>query len=228
MAMDEKIAMGEELEVEVRDRIEAPLYWLIQERDFGGVESMNHDLARLIQEAEASAERPRQHSVRQYRAGFSTGPGFLDREHPSVEILRFLVADAVADYVQHARTGGLPVHGRPTTARGWGFILREGDWVCPHAHGADALAGVYYVEIPDLTFPEGCIEFVKPPGLGYGLGLEPPGSQDEAPETKRMMPAAGRLLLFPGQYVHLVYPFQGPGERIAVGLTIPFRPAGEA
>lgn len=211
---------GEELEISVRDTLEAHVYWLILKRQLGGVEEMNRDLANLIRERERTDER-KPTNPRQYRAGFSTGTGFLDTDHPSVAMLRYLIEDAVKDYAGQARGAGYPVFSETFKVTGWGFLMRPNDWVCPHSHGPGALAGVYYVHLPELRFPEGCLEFIKPYGMSFGLGGAAPGA-GEPPETRRHMPSPGQLVLFPSEYVHLAYPFHTEGERIAVGLTVTF------
>jgi hypothetical protein len=209
----------DEQEVSIQDSLEAHIYWLVMKRQLGGVDEMNRDLADIIREREKTDPIKPPHP-RQYRAGFSTGTGFLQTDHPSVSMLRFLIEDAVNDYVDQARRAGYPVHGETIHIEGWGFLMRPNDWVCPHSHGPGALAGVYYVHTPELKFPEGCLEFVKPYGMSFGLGRNDASDTGEPPETRRHMPKPGQLLLFPSEYIHLAYPFHTEGERIAIGLTV--------
>lgn len=211
----------DEQEISIKDTLDAHFYWLVMKRQFEGVDEMNRDLADMIREREKTAQAKPYHP-RQYRVGFSTGPGFLQTDHPSVTMLRFLVQDAINDYVAHVRGAGCTVSVEACNLEGWGYLMRANDWVCPHSHGPGALAGAYYVNIPELKYPEGCLEFIKPYGMSFGLGPPAASSANEPPETRRHVPIMGQLLLFPSEYVHLVYPFHTEGERIAVGLTVTF------
>lgn len=102
--------------------------------------------------------------------------------------------------------------------RAWANIQGPGgheDW---HAHRAGWLSGVYYVEVPDGLSADGdgagCIEFGAPPALAEML-----------PETLRIAPREGMLLLMPSQVHHRTIPFATEDRRISFAFDV--RPAGE-
>ena len=218
----EKKQQDGELEIEVVDRFEAHLIATGMERRFSGLEALHRRLVDRIRQLEQNGERPPRGS-RQYRAGFSTHPDFLDASDEATKTLCYLIRDSVVDYLAHCSEAGAPFDIERINIVGWGNLLRAHDWVCPHAHDPGGLAGVYYLEVPELEYPEGCLELIRPAGHRSGLGRLRPIADTRGPfETVRLMPEAGLLHLFPGDLVHLVYPFEGAGERLAIGLTITF------
>ncbi|WP_453960292.1 2OG-Fe(II) oxygenase family protein [Amorphus suaedae] len=104
------------------------------------------------------------------------------------------------------------------TLRAWANIQGPGGYEDWHAHRAGWLSGVYYVEVPGGLSADGdgagCIEFGAPPALAEML-----------PETLRIAPREGMLLLMPSQVHHRTIPFAAKDRRISFAFDV--RPAGE-
>ena len=104
---------------------------------------------------------------------------------------------------------------RPARARlhAWANIQGPGGYEDWHAHRAGWLSGVYYVAIPeDFTADgdgAGCIEFGAPPSLAAAL-----------PETLRIAPREGMLLLMPSHTYHRTIPFASDGRRISFAFDV--------
>ncbi|MGX1097927.1 2OG-Fe(II) oxygenase family protein [Amorphus sp. MBR-141] len=104
---------------------------------------------------------------------------------------------------------------RPARARlhAWANIQGPGGYEDWHAHRAGWLSGVYYVAIPeDFTADgdgAGCIEFGAPPFLAAAL-----------PETLRIAPREGMLLLMPSHTYHRTIPFASDGRRISFAFDV--------
>lgn len=104
---------------------------------------------------------------------------------------------------------------RPARARlrAWGLIQGHGAYEDWHTHRAGWLSGVYYIAIPEPFSEEGdgdgCIEF--------GAG---PSMADRYPETLRVAPRAGMLLLTPSHIHHRTIPFPRPGKRISFAFDV--------
>ena len=212
----------------VQDEFETHFPVLFMQRRHTGVAALNRELASLVRELERTRKSWAPNTKKQYRAGYSSALDFFDLPHPAVPVARQLTVDAVGAYMKHLQGVGLLEMGESTLADyrmelfGWCVLLRQGDWVCPHIHKGGAFSGVYYVEVPPLEYPEGCIEFVNPQGF-YG---SVPGRA--LAETTRLMPEEGTMLLFPASYMHLVYPFHGTGDRICFSFTVQFELGDEA
>lgn len=96
---------------------------------------------------------------------------------------------------------------------GWSNILREGDWQGPHMHPTETnlASGVYYVKVPPLKPPGGCIEFLNPHPVSVHHGFA---------NSRRLTPQEGMLLCFPPFYRHYVHPFRGTGTRIIIAFDV--------
>jgi uncharacterized protein (TIGR02466 family) len=137
---------------------------------------------------------------------------FLSRPEPEVQALRDqMVQPAVQAYMQ--KVYGEQGQGVATRLVSWANILAAGDWQAPHMHPStgNLISGVYYAAVPEKPEPEGCIEFLNPHPVAHHHGVS---------LTRRIMPKAGDLVLFPPYYIHYVYPFRGEGERCIVAFDV--------
>jgi uncharacterized protein (TIGR02466 family) len=206
-----------------RDAVEVHFPVLIMERQYEGVTDLNRKLAEIVRTLARTRKSWIPNNPRQYRAGFSTDVDFLDLPDPAVKKVRGMIEECLTAYVQRLCEAALiPLQDTSLQEytlgiHGWSVILGEGDWICPHIHRGGEFSGVYYVEIPHLDFPEGCIEFINPmPSFSSVVA-------QATSETVRKMPQEGKMLVFPASYMHLVYPFGGPYQRIAVSFTGAFQ-----
>ncbi len=104
---------------------------------------------------------------------------------------------------------------RPVSAqlRAWGLIQGSGAYEEWHTHRGGWLSGVYYITIPDQFSTDGdgagCIELAPPQSLA-----------DRYPETLRIAPEAGILLLMPSHFHHRTIPFVSQGKRISFAFDV--------
>jgi tetratricopeptide (TPR) repeat protein len=104
---------------------------------------------------------------------------------------------------------------RPVSAqlRAWGLIQGSGAYEEWHTHRGGWLSGVYYIAIPDEFSTDddgaGCIELGPPSSLA-----------DRYPETLRIAPRSGMLLLMPSHFHHRTIPFVSRGKRISFAFDV--------
>jgi uncharacterized protein (TIGR02466 family) len=137
---------------------------------------------------------------------------FLNRPEPEVQTLRDqMVQPAVQAYLE--KVYGEQGKTLKTRLVSWANILCQGDWQAPHMHPStgNLISGVYYAAVPEKPEPEGCIEFLTPHPVAHHHGVS---------LTRRIMPKAGDLIMFPPYYIHYVYPFRGEGERCIVAFDV--------
>jgi len=103
----------------------------------------------------------------------------------------------------------------------WVIRFRQGDYLPIHHH-TDDLSGVIYLSIPepvrDSANISGKISFLF--GQSKFANLEFLGDRD-------VDPVEGDLLIFPAWLQHIVYPFHGDGERIALAFNMRVSGIGE-
>lgn len=99
------------------------------------------------------------------------------------------------------------------TLVGWSNLLGPGDWQGPHMHPTESnlASGVYYVRLPEVTPPEGCIEFLNPHPISQHHGFTP---------SRRIVPSEGQLLLFPPFYLHYVHPLRSAEDRAIIAFDV--------
>jgi Putative 2OG-Fe(II) oxygenase len=96
----------------------------------------------------------------------------------------------------------------------WIVLSRAGDYNPVHKHSAQ-LSGIVYVKVPpqvaDPATMDGKLHFL------FGQHQE---SNLDLLGDRLIIPAVGDLYLFPSWMQHVVYPFQGPGERISFAFNL--------
>lgn len=203
-----------------QDHIETHFPILMMEREFEGASELNRHLAELVLDFERTRETWRPNDPHQYNAGFSTDIDLFDHPAPALQTFRGMIEETFFDYLHVLKDRGLlglsdeTLDGYEMDGVAWAVILRRHEWICPHSHEGGAFAGTYYVRLPPLQFPEGCLEFVNP------LGRYSSDPLFATSATLRRHPREGVMLLFPSHYIHLVYPFVGNGERISFSFTL--------
>lgn len=89
---------------------------------------------------------------------------------------------------------------------GWTVRMDSQDWNGLHIHPQTNYSGVYYINVPELPYPEGCIQFVNPHPIATAYGNGQPAG-DFYP-TK-----SGDLIIFPSWMAHLVMPYRNTNEK---------------
>lgn len=201
------------------DELEVHVPTTVLQRQFSGVDSLNAELYRILRGlSEQFADTPR-NAVRSgaisTEGGYQTATDmnlFLLKEAAIQRLRDEIVLPAANEYLRQV-FGDVASQFNPWPD-GWANLLREGDWQRPHFHPThrNVVCGVYYVHLPDdRPEPEGNIEFFNPILASVNHGF---------PSTRRLVPAAGKLILFPPWYVHYVHPFRGGGERAIIAFDI--------
>jgi uncharacterized protein (TIGR02466 family) len=94
-------------------------------------------------------------------------------------------------------------------------MLGSGGHQSPHTHPLGWLSGVYYVQLPDdmqVDEPRaGALEFGRPAAQFYF-------SAD--PKLRCIVPAEGRLVLFPSYCYHRTLDFVAEGKRISIAFDV--------
>lgn len=100
-------------------------------------------------------------------------------------------------------------------SRIWGTVLAGEGRQQPHLHPLGWISGVYYVQLPpDMNVDDqyaGALELGQPP-VHYYCATQP--------DTRRIIPAEGRLVLFPSYCYHQTLPFASERQRISLAFDI--------
>jgi uncharacterized protein (TIGR02466 family) len=136
-------------------------------------------------------------------------------DSPAIPMMRWAILQA--DSLVNELTGGPSDLARlPRIQNAWASIYRAGDYHAPHMHPMAALSGVYCIEMPDRSAPEGMLDFLDPrPRLNYFLSTPALFGADVV--SIRLRP--GELVLFPGWLQHFVHPFRAGGLRVTISMN---------
>ena len=176
-------------------------------RNHQGVGELNRLLAETIREMAYSMASD--DAFRSHQGGFYSDDSFLRSHHKCVAPLTHLIQNGVGDYIKRLLGAQAPTVQVDLAA--WVALTCAGDYQAPHVHGGAALSGIYYVEVPDLKDPQGCIDILNPLEQQEMTFLK-----GYAKSHCRICPKPGDLLIFPAYCKHFVHPFSGEGERLCV------------
>lgn len=191
----------------------------VMQRQFDEVGELNsklYGLLRTLRERYAdTSQNAASSGMVSTQGGYQTSGSmnlFLLKHEAIARFRDELVLPAARDYLAHVF--GEEARKFNPWPDGWANLLQDGDWQRPHFHPThkNVVCGVYYVHLPgNKPEPQGNIEFFNPiPGsVNHGF-----------PSTRRLLPAEGKLILFPPWYVHYVYPFRGEGERAIIAFDV--------
>jgi hypothetical protein len=108
----------------------------------------------------------------------------------------------------------------PKMTNCWASVYRKGDYHRTHNHPMSAFSGVYCVRTPELTLPDGTLDFHDPrPQVNYYQPIVPLFGDDLRSVSLR----AGDLVIFPGWLKHSVNPFFVDGERITISINFDYQ-----
>ncbi|MCC2643956.1 MAG: uncharacterized protein K0S45_4369 [Nitrospira sp.] len=109
----------------------------------------------------------------------------------------------------------------------WANVQRNGGSNAAHSHPGSFWAGVYYVDVGDVSSakerggelqlydPRGCLPRMLAPYLSYSM----PELHD-AGKNIAFTPSTGQCVLFPGWLFHAVNIYRGHGPRISVAFNL--------
>ena len=186
------------------------------------VRGLNHELRDLILHLKdhSGDDVHRQSNV----AGWQSQRDFLARQDPPIERLNPILNEAVHTFMRSITDAGESLEVGLTES--WANVLYSGAYNTPHEHGDSMLSGVYYVDVGESLAGDtrsGQFSFIDRGRITSQLGpLALKLSHSYAP----MEPADGLILLFPGQLMHYVHPYQGDTPRIAIAFNMNLRKPG--
>jgi len=144
-----------------------------------------------------------------------------------------LAEDLGTSYVERffGRTFGdsKAFEGKVTMNDIWIVSQRENDYNPLHIHNNASpagLSGVVYIEVPQQLEDKDSSVVRRKDGqdgwlnIVFGTQTQVDMNNFAGPECFSFEPIPGRLLLFPQNTPHLVYPFKGSGDRICVAFNL--------
>ncbi len=193
-----------------------PLFstWIYQ-CDNGPVH-LNSDLEQLARTLMADSKN----SIRRTNfGGWHYAFDFFDLKEPVVQEFRGQMEQHVQAFLNHFRPEERKKKDQ-FRLRGWININEPGDFNTLHSHPGCFLSATYYVKVP-AGMKGGEIYFRDPRGPAVAMyetpGIDLPwiGSGMGIP----IIPATGKLLIFPSWLEHRVEAFAGDGERISIAFN---------
>lgn len=154
------------------------------------------------------------------RGGTQTDRPLFFRQETIIQSLKQNILAVVADYIAALPPPDPrhPLLGQPRDrdilfSGSWSVRLTDAGFHVAHTHPMGWISSSFYVSLPALEAlgapPAGWISFGTPPPE-LGLNLAP---------YKRIMPKAGRLVLFPSTMWHSTEPFNA-GERLVIAFDV--------
>jgi uncharacterized protein (TIGR02466 family) len=195
--------------------------------DVPDAEALNADLRRVVHEREKSHP-----GVQASNAGGWQSSWDMDKwgGMPAVRLLamtRNLANRITTDTDGRTGTGPHPGQSQTWNANMWANINRSGHGNEMHWHRGSVWSGVYYVDDGGISRnPElgGELEFFDPRGalpsmIAPHLGIAMPRGRTGG-ASDRIVPQAGRLVMFPSWLAHQVRPYRGNAERISIAINL--------
>ena len=183
-------------------------------RQRSGVEAVNEGLKRLILERRAQD----QGVDRSNSGGWHSRHDLLDWGGDEIAKLKSWIREAVTDVTVANKSvpRDLVVF---TKLIAWANVSQRGNFNKVHNHPRSDWSGVYYVTVgePDPDMPgNGTIEFLDP--RGGGVGMMSTFGYDFGRKVQ-IGAQHSLMLIFPSWLLHMVNPYEGPGERISIAFN---------
>jgi uncharacterized protein (TIGR02466 family) len=205
----------EHMTIRVKKEFAFTFATIVLERQFSGVQTLNHRLKARILEREAEGAGVMKSNV----GGWHSATDFLRWEGMEPSELFRHVASAVKDYAAVERRVDAAALELTVTAEAWANVARAGNYSKPHVHPNSNLSCVYYVDAGNAQAADeqsGVIEFMDPrnrPGMFASEGTV-------SFDAYRVVPQTGMLLMFPAWLYHYVHPYRGTEPRISVAFNV--------
>jgi uncharacterized protein (TIGR02466 family) len=189
-------------------------------------EALNGDLRRVIEQREQSHPTTQHSNQGGWQSSWD-----MDRWGGVAAIKLLAIGRNLANRVTMDRKGNLggphPGYVVTWTANMWANINRSGHGNEFHSHPGAFWSGVYYVDDGGIADDEslgGELEFMDPRGplpamFAPHLAYATPGGL-AAGATERVLPKAGRMVMFPSWLLHQVRPYRGTATRISIAFNL--------
>ena len=161
----------------------------------------------------------------------------MDFECDQLKDFRAMVENLGVAYLRHfvEQTGTMIRPKQVVTAKLWSVHSYEGDYNPIHDHGTKTIMGISCTTWTKV--PPQIVQGPRPGSQEYGLynasgesdgclcfnyGQSSTWDRERLKPTQNVVvrPQVGRLYMFPSWMQHMVYPFQGEGERRTVAANI--------
>src|SRR5262245_45853569 len=193
-----------------------------------GAAVLNAELRRVIAEREQNHQSTQHSNLGGWQSSWD-----MDRwgGAPAVKLLaigRNVANRMTTDRAGNVGGGPYPGHFAVTwIANMWANVNRSGQANEFHSHPGAFWSGVYYVDDGGIAADPslgGELEFMDPRGplpavAAPHLAIAMPGGLT-AGATERIVPRAGRLVMFPGWVMHQVRLYHGTAERISIAFNL--------
>ena len=189
--------------------------------------ALNVDLRRVIEQREQTQPTAQRSNLGGWQSSWD-----MDRWGgvPAIKLLaigRNLANRVTTDRKGNVGTGPHPGYVVTWTANMWANVNRSGHGNEFHSHPGSFWSGVYYVDDGGIADDEslgGELEFMDPRGplpamFAPHLAVAMRGGL-EAGATARVVPKAGRLVMFPSWLMHQVRPYRGAATRISIAFNL--------
>lgn len=181
--------------------------------------TLNARLAEVIRERQRNDVDQAPYTT--VHGGWQSGLDLLRSDAPAILQLRSFFEEQIGAYLTEAgRCHNTP--GAPTRFAfdytGWAVVLGPGGFQHEHVHAGTQVVGVYWVAVPDEPAGRGDLNLGDPRGgrVASRLGWET--------DRIRLVPEAGRLILFPSYLPHRVEQVTGAGVRISINFDVTIHP----
>ena len=178
-------------------------------------EEINRVLAQAVRDREKDQNSGWRRSN---QGGWRSGMDLLDWPEVQATDFRESIESAICHMIK--AVGNIPEMRAKLSISAWCNLNRSGAFNMPHNHPKHLWSGVYYCHVDDMAeggaSTQGAISLQDP-----RVGINMLGHPGRCPwgSAVQLKPMPGLMILFPSWLVHLVYPFEGEGERISIAFN---------
>lgn len=183
---------------------------------FKGKEELNSELSEYILDEEKRLRDDAKKTSTQ--GGFHTDAEFINRDEPLIkEFLSTILAPSIQEHMAgtYARMGDgfNPPALDKLSFRGWGNVMRKGEWNAPHNHLTphNRVSAVYYLKTDPCSDMKGALQIDNPNQVSIYHGSH---------GNIKIPAKEGSLVIFPSYLMHFSHPFEKEGERILIASDV--------
>nr|WP_010133249.1 TIGR02466 family protein [Microbulbifer agarilyticus] len=184
-------------------------------RDIAESVDVNRRLEKIILDAEATIPGKKRSNI----GSWDSQKDFFDWPHNEIATMKGWLVDAVREISLKATRQQFTPRAEDMLAHAWANVSRGDSYRKIHNHESCTWSGVYYVKsdlVKEKSVSSGNIEFLDPRMLCI---------QGELPNSSfgsrvRVIPRAGRLVVFPHWLLHYVNPVEDDSLRICVAFNV--------
>ncbi|MCX2781629.1 2OG-Fe(II) oxygenase family protein [Microbulbifer thermotolerans] len=184
-------------------------------RDWGDSADLNQRLSKIILEKEAKAPAVQRSNI----GSWDSNKDFLEWPYTEIQQFKAFIVEAVREITFKATKGKYNPKPEDMFAHAWANVSRADSYWKIHNHESCTWSGVYYVKsrlVKEKCKSSGNIEFLDPRMLC--IATELPDSNFGG--RVKLLPRAGRMVLFPNWLHHYVNPVEDKSLRICIAFNV--------